>query len=144
MHNYLTSNKDSTAQHTICLNSYHLCYNMGYCYVLFSVSANRLAPSDFIAGHPKAALLFCLLLILFFSLFLLARFIAVVSIVSVCLVSDFSIVATCHSMSAARFVFCLCFIRFGFVLSGEPKQNQGRGLVDRKLVQAPPPPPPPQ
>ena len=23
------------------------------------------------------------------------------------------------------------------VLSGEPKQNQGRGLVDRKLVKAP-------
>ena len=26
------------------------------------------------------------------------------------------------------------------VLSGEPKQKQGRGLVDHKLVQAPPPP----
>ena len=44
-------------------------------------------------------------------------------------------------MPAARFAFCLCFIRFVFVIrgyfSGEPKQNQGRGLVDRKLVQAP-------
>ena len=40
-------------------------------------------------------------------------------------------------MPAARLAFCLCFIRFVFVLSGEPKQNQGRGLVDRKLVQAP-------
>ena len=28
-------------------------------------------------------------------------------------------------MPAARFAFCLCFIRF--VLSGEPKQNQGQG-----------------
>ena len=27
------------------------------------------------------------------------------------------------------------------VLSDEPGQNQGRGLVDRKLVKAPPPPP---
>ena len=27
------------------------------------------------------------------------------------------------------------------VVSGEPKQKQGRGLVDHKLVQAPPPPP---
>ena len=26
------------------------------------------------------------------------------------------------------------------VLSDEPRQNQGRGLVDRKLVKAPPPP----
>ena len=42
-------------------------------------------------------------------------------------------------MHAARFAFCSCFIRFVFVLSGEPKQNQGRGLVDRKLVQAPHP-----
>ena len=29
------------------------------------------------------------------------------------------------------------------VLSDEPRQNQGRGLVDRKLVKAPPPPPRP-
>ena len=28
------------------------------------------------------------------------------------------------------------------VLSDEPRQNQGRGLVDRKLVKDPPPPPP--
>ena len=49
-----------------------------------------------------------------------------------------SIVATCPSIPAARFPFCLCFIRLVFVvLFGEPKQNQGRGLVDRKLVQAP-------
>ena len=35
----------------------------------------------------------------------------------------------------------MCFIRFVLllvvVLSGKPKQIQGRGLVDRKLVQAP-------
>ena len=62
-------------------------------------------------------------------------------IVSICLVCHFSIVATCPSIPATRFAFCLCFIRlvllFVVVLSGEPKQNQGRGLVDRKLVQAP-------
>ena len=34
-------------------------------------------------------------------------------------------------MPAARFAFCLCFIRFVFVLSGKPKQNQGREFVDR-------------
>ena len=103
-------------------------------------------PSNFIAGRPKAALLFGLLLVVLFflHLFSLARFIAVVSI---CLViCDSSIVATCPSVPAAHFAFCLCFNRFVFVvsrcLSGEPKQNQGRGLVDRKLVQAPPPPPP--
>ena len=71
----------------------------------------------------------------------------IVSIVSFCLVCDVNIVvATCPSMPAARFAFRLCFIRFAFVvlvvLSGEPKQNKGRELVDRKLVQAPPPPPP--
>ena len=30
------------------------------------------------------------------------------------------------------------------VLSDEPRQNQGRGLVDRKLVTPPPAPPPPR
>ena len=37
-------------------------------------------------------------------------------------------------------LYSFCFV-VGVVLSGEPKQNQGRGLVDRRtLVQAPPPP----
>ena len=51
----------------------------------------------------------------------------------------------CRSIPAALFASRLCFIRFVFVffllfvvvLSDEPKQKQGRGLVDRKLVQAP-------
>ena len=34
-------------------------------------------------------------------------------------------------------VLLALFLLFVFVLSGEPKQNQGRRLVDRKLVQAP-------
>ena len=61
--------------------------------------------------------------------YFLARYIAVVSIVSICLVCDSSIVATCPSIPAARFAFRLCFIRFVLlfvvVLSGEPKRNQG-------------------
>ena len=74
-----------------------------------------------------------------------ASFIALVSIMSICPGYESRIVVTCPSIPVARFAFCLCFIRFVLlfvvVLSGEPKQNQGRGLVDRKLVQAPPPSP---
>ena len=76
----------------------------------------------------------------FFSLFFEARFIAVVSIVSIGLVYESSIVATGPSMPALLFV-CVQFVLFLFIGSfffffffGEPKQNQGRGLVDRKLV----------
>ena len=49
-------------------------------------------------------------------------------------------VVTCLSKPAARFDFCLCYIRFVVVcccFSGEPNENQGRGLVGHKLVQAP-------
>ena len=56
-----------------------------------------------------------------------------------------SIEATCPSIPAALFAFRLClfvlFLLFGVVLSGEPKQKQGRGVGECKLVQAPPPPP---
>ena len=38
-------------------------------------------------------------------------------------------------------VLFVLFLLFVVVWSEEPKQNQGRGLVDRKLVQAPPSPP---
>ena len=73
--------------------------------------------------------------------FFLARYIAVVSIVSFCLVCDSRIVATCPIIPAARFDFRFCFIRFVLlfevVLSGEPKLNQGRGFFDCKLVQVP-------
>ena len=68
------------------------------------------------------------------SAFFLARYIAVVSIGSDCLVCDSSIVATCPSIPDTRFAFRLCSIcfvlMFVVVLFGEPKQNQGRGLVD--------------
>ena len=57
------------------------------------------------------------------------------SILSACLVRDFSIVATCPSMLAHSFALCLCFIRFVFVVhnyfSGEPKQSLGRGSSSR-------------
>ena len=68
-------------------------------------------PSNFIAGRPKAAPPFCLLLVVlfFFSLSFQARFIVVVSIVFICLVCDSSIVATCPSMPSARFVFFFVF-----------------------------------
>ena len=77
----------------------------------------------------------------FIYAFFLARYIAVVSILSICLVCDSNIVATCPSIPAARFAFRFCFIRFVLllvvVLFGEPKQNQGRGLVNCKLVLSP-------
>ena len=72
-------------------------------------------PSNFIAGRHNAALLFCLLLVVFFFIFSWLRFIVVLSIVSLCLVCDSSIVATCPSIPAVRFAFCLCLIRFVFV-----------------------------
>ena len=72
----------------------------------------------------------------FFFLIFLVRFIGVVSIVSVCLVCDSSIVATCLSTPAARFAFCLfsfiSFLLFVVVLSIEPKQNQGDGWSTAK------------
>ena len=61
--------------------------------------------SSFIAGRPKAAILFCLLLVVL----LLARFI-VVSVLSICLVCNFSIVATCPSIQLPALLFvCVCF-----------------------------------
>ena len=88
--------------------------------------------------------MFCLLLVVVYFHFFLARFIVFVSSVSICLACDSSIVATCPSIPAASFAFCSCFVRFILVLlfvvlSVEPKQNQGRGLVDSKLVNPPPP-----
>ena len=74
----------------------------------------------------------------FYFFFFLAPFIDVASGVSICLVWDSSIVATCPSIPAARIAFCfVLFLFFVDVLSDEPKQKQGRGLVDRKLVQVP-------
>ena len=61
---------------------------------------------------------------------------------STCLVCYSSIVATCPPIPATHFAFRLWFIGlvilFVVVVSGEPRQKQGQGLVDHKLVQAPP------
>ena len=46
-----------------------------------------------------------------------------------------------YQLSVLLFV-CVLFLLLVIVMSGEPKQNHGRGLVDRKLVQDPSPPPP--
>ena len=80
------------------------------------------APSNFIAGRPKAAILFCLLLVVLINF--LARFIVVVIVVSICLVCNFSIVATCPSIQLPALLFvCVLFLLFIDVLSGEPEQN---------------------
>ena len=88
-------------------------------------------PGDFNAGRPRAAILFCLLLVV---LLFLARFIVVVY---VCLVCNFSIVATSPSIQLPALLFvCVLFLLFVDVLSGESEQGWGRGLVGRGLVQA--------
>ena len=97
------------------------------------------APSNFIAGRPKPALLFFLLLVVLFSFFL-ARFIAVVS-VSICLIRILALRPSILQFQLpALFLVCVLLVLFVLivvVLSGEPRQKQGRGLVDCKLVQAP-------
>ena len=107
-------------------------------------SALHPPPGYFSAGCPssKAALLFCLLLVVvLFSLFFLLQCL-------LCLFVLFDILALWpptlqNQLPALLFVLFVLFLLFVVVLSGEPKQNQWRGLVDRKLVQAPPPPPAP-
>ena len=60
----------------------------------------------------------------FFFFFFLARFIVVVFVVSICLVCNFSIVATCPSIQLPALLFvCVLFLLFVDVLSGKPKQN---------------------
>ena len=96
-------------------------------------------PSNFIAGRPKAALLFCLLL----YVSPLARFIAIVTISLGC---DSSIVATCPSIPAARFAFVVfvLFVLFVVVLSGEPNRNKGEDWSTADLFKPRPAPRPPQ
>ena len=43
--------------------------------------------------------------------------------------------------SNGLFLFCGVMLLFCFVLFDEPRQNQGRGLADHKLVKATPYPP---
>ena len=67
--------------------------------------------------------------------FFLARYIAVVSS---CLDVILALwpSALQYQLSALLFI-CVLFLLFVVVLSGEPEQNQGRGLVDLKQVQVP-------
>ena len=74
-------------------------------------------PSNFTAGRPKAALLFCLLLVVLYAFFQTC-YTAAISIVFICLEYDSSIVPTCPSIPAARFAFRLCFIHFVLLLFG--------------------------
>ena len=88
------------------------------CFILVLILILK-PPSNFIAGRPNAAILFCLLLVVL----LLARFI-VVSVLSICLVCNFSIVATCPSIQLPALLFvCVLFFLFVDVLSGTPRQN---------------------
>ena len=73
--------------------------------------------------------------------FSLACFIAVVSIVSICLIRILALrPPVLQFQLPALLLMCVLFVLFllfVIALSGEPRQKQGRGLVDRKLVQAP-------
>ena len=95
---------------------------------------------------PRRHFCFVSTQLFFFRFFFLARFIAAVSIVSISLVCDSSIVATCPSVPAARIAFFLCvsfvLILLCVVVLSKQNQEPRARLVDRKLVQAPPPPPP--
>ena len=108
---------------------------------------------SFVTPHPtpspvssKAVLLFCLLLVFyffnfFFFFFFLLHFFSFLSwlvslllclpIVHICLVCDSSIVATCPSIPAARFSFCLSlfvlFLLVVVVLFGEQSRIKGEG-----------------
>ena len=94
-------------------------------------------PSNLIAGRPKAAILFCLLLVV--RLNILARFIVVVFVVSICLVCIFRIVATCPSIQLPALLFvCVLFLLFVDVLSGEPKAAL-RARVGRPQTSSSPP-----
>ena len=94
--------------------------------------------SNFSAGRPKAAPLFCLLLVV-----LLARSIPVVVIVYICLIRILALRPPVLQFQLPALplvcVLFVLFLLFVVVLSGEPSLKQGQRLVDHKLVQAPPP-----
>ena len=74
-----------------------------------------------------------------FFIFFLADFITVVAIVSIVLYVFLALWPPVlqFQLPALLFVRVLFVLLFVLGLSSEPKQNQGRGLVDRKQVQAP-------
>ena len=76
----------------------------------------------FVAGRPKAAILFCLLLDV-----LLARCI-VVSVLSICLICNFSIVVTCLSIQLPDLLFvCVLFLLFVDVYLENQGRTKGKG-----------------
>ena len=79
--------------------------------------------------------LFCLLLVVYFSWFDLLL-LCLLCLVVLCKILALWPPAPQYQIHAQLFV-CVLFILFMLfivVLSGEPRQNQGRALVDRKLV----------
>ena len=78
---------------------------------------------------------------MFFIHFFRACFIAVVS-VSICLIRIIALrPPVLQFQLPALLIVCVLLVLFVLivvVLSGDPRQKQGRGLVDSKLVQAPP------
>ena len=91
-------------------------------------------PSNFIAGRPKVAILFCLLLVVLFS-FLLACFIVVVSI---CLVCNSSIVATCPTIQLPALLF-VCVLFLLFIMFYLENQTRTKGEVGRPQTNSSPP-----
>ena len=71
-------------------------------------------------GPSRASVTYCNISCFIFF----APYIVVVSVVSVGLVCNFSIVATCPLIQLPALLFvCVFFLLFVDVLSGEPKQN---------------------
>ena len=100
--------------------------------------------SNFIAGSPKADILLCLLLVvLFFLQFILARFIAVVPIVSVLyVILALWPPAFQHQLPALLFV-CVLFVLFLlFVVVFLVNQNRTKARFGRREISSSAPPSP--
>ena len=103
------------------------------------------APQWFHCWPSQAELLFCLLLVFFlfifscpFSLLLYLLCLFVLYVILALWPPALQYQLPSLLFDCVLFVLYLLFV---VVSSGEPKQNQGRGLVDHRLVRAPPPSP---
>ena len=83
---------------------------------------------------------FCFVSSLLFFFFSIARFIAVVSVLHVILAMWPPVLQSSCPLCLFVCVLFVLFLLFVVGCFGEPKQNQGRGLVGHKLVQASPSP----
>ena len=104
------------------------------------------APSNFIVSRPRQH--FCFVLSPLSCSFFIIFPCSLLLLCLLCLFVLYKILALWpptlqYQQPALRFVFVLfvLFLLFVAVLYGEPKQNQGRRLVDGKLVKAPAPTP---